>query len=470
MSKSVDETLLPRPPQVLDTPAMAQAVRRAAERLEEQFRLSSDAATAFATAVVDPSDIRKAAEKPEELYVPGGTLFGLRTRVWERRAMPDPRNPRVGPARRHPAAVPPGSTEDSRFRPIPEPDPNSDGRPELELRLQNREHLSLGIRDRQVHPQRQRLALVDPQSGRDDRGLAVGSNPHARGRHGAGHGTHHIRGQQPTDSGPRHPRHSLSRRALLPRRSIPPLDHPEPERRVQQWSVGRTSRGAAMRDPACAPPRRIRAESRLDDDLRRRRAVAGCASPTSTHQREWDPAATIGSIADFVLETLAADGLITPDEELWLAGGLTPQEAEACGLSADPAVRAARIVRLLTDDDPSIQFAVRVAIASQSTRKRITNKFKLQVAAALIMRSVTAADERGKVTDIHRALRDGFSDTLATQSWYATYRPTADVVAAAIEEVSSGRDRGPNSLELAAMPRTHSSCPDSSCRTQDAEQ
>ena len=123
MPKTIDETLLPRPSQLLDIPALAPAIRRAAERLQEQFNLSPEAAEAFAAAVVDPAEIRKTADNPEELYVPGGTLYGLRTRVWTRRVMPDPRNPRVGPARRHPVAVAPGSTEEAHFRPIPEPTP-----------------------------------------------------------------------------------------------------------------------------------------------------------------------------------------------------------------------------------------------------------------------------------------------------------------------------------------------------------
>lgn len=122
--------------------ALAQAVHRAAERLQDQFSLSRVAAEAFAGAVVDPAEIRKAADNPERLYVPGGALLGLRTRVWTRRVLPDPRNPRIGPARRHPAAVQPGSTEDARFRPVPDPVADPEDRPELHLQVDSREHLS----------------------------------------------------------------------------------------------------------------------------------------------------------------------------------------------------------------------------------------------------------------------------------------------------------------------------------------
>ena len=55
--------------------------------------------------------------------------------------MPDPRNPRIGPSRRHPFAVAPGTDEESRFRPIP--DPISQRRsPWLEVSIESREHLT----------------------------------------------------------------------------------------------------------------------------------------------------------------------------------------------------------------------------------------------------------------------------------------------------------------------------------------
>src|SRR4029453_4274309 len=86
-----------------------------------------EAADAIADAVVDPSAVRKSigeADDPhvEEIAVPGGPLLGIRPTVWARRIMPDPRNPRIGPSRRHPFAIDPGSAgEDSRFRPVPGP-------------------------------------------------------------------------------------------------------------------------------------------------------------------------------------------------------------------------------------------------------------------------------------------------------------------------------------------------------------
>ena len=78
--------------------------------------------------------------------MPGGTLLGIRTSVWARRTMPDPRNPRTLPSRRHPFAIDPGTGgEDSKFRPVPEPhslDPAERHKAELVVDIESRHHLT----------------------------------------------------------------------------------------------------------------------------------------------------------------------------------------------------------------------------------------------------------------------------------------------------------------------------------------
>src|SRR5437773_2761384 len=119
--------VLPRPVERLPDYAHAKARQTLAERLTEAFGMAETAANAIGNGVVDPSAVRKSIGEPtdpqtEEIAVPGGMLLGIRTQVWSRREMPDPRNPRIGPSRKHPFAVDPGSAgEDSRFRPVPEP-------------------------------------------------------------------------------------------------------------------------------------------------------------------------------------------------------------------------------------------------------------------------------------------------------------------------------------------------------------
>src|ERR1039457_434238 len=109
-----EESVLPRPVEALPEYANSRSRQALVERLVAAFKLSSESATTIANAVVDPSAVRKAVGEPtdpevEEIAVPGGTLLGIRTMVWARRVIPDPRNPRIGPSRRHPFAVDPGT-------------------------------------------------------------------------------------------------------------------------------------------------------------------------------------------------------------------------------------------------------------------------------------------------------------------------------------------------------------------------
>jgi hypothetical protein len=112
-SENSNGHVLPRPVERLPEYAHAKARQTLVERLTDAFGLSEASATAIAAAVVDPSEVRKSIGEPtdpdvERIAVPGGTLLGIRTSVWARRTMPDPRNPRTLPSRRHPFAIDPG--------------------------------------------------------------------------------------------------------------------------------------------------------------------------------------------------------------------------------------------------------------------------------------------------------------------------------------------------------------------------
>lgn len=449
MAKTADDTLLPRPPQLLDTPALAQATRRAAERLQDQFNLSPEAAEAFTAAVVDPAEVRKAAENPEQLYVPGGTLLGLRTRVWSRRVMPDPRNPRVGPARRHPIAVRPGSTEDARFRPISEPDPDSDGRPELDLRIENREHLSWAsaIAKKYILKDNDWRLSIRNQGVMTEVWLSAVTLLHADGSAPV---TIPVTSEGSS-------RLTACHDTLGIRSADVPYDRDDRALR----SLIRSLNDAVTNGPTVEQAESLRCETvpalllvgfEPHDGSNATFATAVRSLVALRHvdyPKPWNEAAKMESVADAVLEALADEGLITRAEELWLAGSLTAEEAVDAGFSDDPAIRAARIVRLLTEANPAVHQTIRVAITGQTTKQRITNKFKLEVAAALIMRSVAAADERQKVSDVYRALQTGFSDKLASDGWQATYRPTDELIDASLKEIGNGVENGPASLELA---------------------
>jgi hypothetical protein len=158
-------------------------------------------------------------------------------------------------------------------------------------------------------------------------------------------------------------------------------------------------------------------------------------------------------LADEVLDELRRRDLISLTQRDYYAGSCTRAEAKAAHLADDPVRRAADIVRLFTSEDERFLDAIRVAVTSQSTRKRMTSKLMNELATALILRAVS--NDPGKVDQIRRYLRHAFSKSTHREHWKATGRTTDQLVEAAQREVreaiSSGRtgEPGPDSLELA---------------------
>jgi hypothetical protein len=364
--------------------------------------------------------------------------------------MPDPRNPRVGPARRHPIAVRPGSTEEAHFRPIPEPEPDPEGRPELRLEIESRECLAwssviakkyilkdndwrMSIRNQGVMTEVW-LSAVTLVHGDGSVPVTVPVTSEGSSRLTACHDILDIRSADVP--------YSRDDRALR--------------------SNVRTLNDALTGGPSVEQAEALRCETIPALLLVGFEPHPGSSATFATAVRSlvalrhveppkpWNEAAKMGSIADTLLEALTMQGLLTSEEELWLLGALTPEEAVEKGFSDDPAVRAARIVRLLTDPEPAIHHTIRVAITGQTTKQRITNKFKLEVAAALILRAVGGAEEGQKTSDIYRGLQTGFSDSLASQPWRATYRTTEEIMSVALAELMRGEENGAASHELAA--------------------
>jgi ribosomal protein L37AE/L43A len=122
------------------------------EHCKNKYLIEDEAPlNAIANAVVDPTAVRKSIGEPtdpevDEISVPGGTLQVIRTEAWARRIMPDPRNPRILPSRRHPFAIDPGTGgEDAKFRPIPEPRCSDCAFPQiasLTVDVESRHHLT----------------------------------------------------------------------------------------------------------------------------------------------------------------------------------------------------------------------------------------------------------------------------------------------------------------------------------------
>lgn len=458
-----EDHVLPRPVERLPDYAHAKSRTALADRLMDAFALSQPSATAIANAVVDPTEVRKAIGEPtdpevEKIAVPGGTLLGIRTMVWVRRVMPDPRNPRTLPSRRHPFAVEPGSGgEESKFRPLSEPKPCDPTQPqlaELAVEIENRHHLTWASQQAATYV----LSENDWRSSIASQGVmeAVWLVT-TTFRHGDGfppvttlvtaEGSSRITAD-----------HDL----LQIRSADVPYDDNETRLRAHIRKLNeRFEEGANPSELVALRCERVPALI-LVGFKPHTGGTTGFATAVKSlvALRHVDPPKPWGegpeneSLADEVLDELYRRGLISDAEQGYYAGALTRSEAKAAHLSDDPAVRAAHIVRLFTSTDPRVVEAIRVAITSQSTRKRVTQKLSNDLATALILRAIDSG--RADADQVRRYLRYSFGTAVHRAEWKATNRDVEQLLKDALTEVRESLtkektldDPGPASLELA---------------------
>ncbi|MFI0144942.1 hypothetical protein [Streptomyces globisporus] len=435
------ETVLPRPVEALPLPALAAATRKLVDKLIERFSMGEAAALALSQAVVDPSAARQAAEAPERLRVPGGVILVIRADVWARYIIPDPRNPRIGPSRRHPASNLIGTGESTRFRPLTEPIAASGMRPELVQRLANQEHLAwaaqlskeyvLDHNDWRESLRHQGvmtevwLAATTFQHEDNTPGVTVPVTVEGSSRVTCAHDLLDIRSADVPyirDTAKLRS-HIRKLNETITTAGDPAQVDPEVAVTVRcEWLPALLLVGFEPHDGTTAD---------FGVAVKSLVALRHVDSP-----KPWGEAAENEALADAVVDEIERRQLITTNRAGWLRGALTPDQAVAAGFSDDPSVRAAAIVRLFAERDQSIHAAVRVAITGQSTRKNITTKLLLDVASSLVMRSVSEEDSR-KRERMRKYLRSAFPGELAKE-WQATFRGAEELAQAALEEVAKG--------------------------------
>jgi hypothetical protein len=457
-----EDYVLPRPVERLPEYAHAKARQTLADKIVEAFGLSSEAASTIANAVVDPTAVRKSIGEPddpqvEDVSVPGGTLLGIRTTVWSRRIMPDPRNPRTLPARKHPFAVEPGTAgEDAKFRPVPEPRSRDGAAPEtaeLAVDVESSDHLTWATQQAASYI----LADNDWRSSIASQGvmeavwLVATTYQHADG-------TAPVTALTTAEGSSR----MTSNHSLLEIRSADvPYDDNEGKLRTHIKKLNEAfDRGATGEEQIALRCERVPALILVGF---RKHPAGDTAFPTAVKSlvalRHVDPPKPWGegpeneSLADEVLDELYRRDLISSAKRAYFAASLTRAEAKAARLSDDPAVRAASIMHLFTSDDPRIAEAIRVAVTSQSTRKRITPKMCNELATALILRATT--ENPAKADLVRRCMRHAFGKAVHREGWESTDRNIDNIVAEALKEVQLSvaddtiTEPGPSSLELA---------------------
>ncbi len=467
MPRLNDTPVLPRPVEALPEYAHAAARKTLGDKLVEAFGLSRGAAMAIADGVVDPAAVRKSIGEPsdpnaEHIAVPGGVLLGIRTTVWARKAVPDARNPRTLPARKHPFAVDPGAgKEDSKFRPLPEPRTPKGASPttaELAVEIENRHHLTWAAEQAKAYVLANNdwsdsiraqgvmeavwLVATTYRHADDTEPVTVLTTAEGSSRLTAAHAILGVRSADvPYDEGDAKFRAHIRRlndtlqsgaadgddQAVLRCERVPAL-----------VIVGFEPYGVGTSDFPTGFPTALKSLV----------ALRHVDPPTP-----WGEGPENESLADEVLDELERRRLITSTQAAYYAGSLTKGEARAAHLSDDPARRAVEIVRSLTNPDPHVREAIRVAVTSQSTRKNIGQGLLNALATALILRAV--ADDPGRLDQARRYLRKAFGKAVHAGGWAPTGRHTDKLVSDALDElraatVAGGAEEpGPSTLELA---------------------
>lgn len=458
-----DDHVLPRPVERLPDYANAKARQSLAERLTDAFGLTESSATTISNAIVNPSEVRRSIGEPsdpdvERIPVPGGTLLGIRTQVWARRIMPDPRNPRTLPSRKHPFAVDPGTgDEDSRFRPVPEPQPLDWDRPqsaELAVEVESRHHLAWAAQQTAAYvlSENDWSISIRSQGVMEAVWLVATTFKHADGADPATTLTTAEGSSRAT---------AVHKLLQVVSGDVPYDDNDAGMRARVKRLNDAFDRGERDSDTLVA----LRCERMPALILVGFEPYPGGTTgfPTAVRSfvalRHVDPPKPCGegpeneSLADEVLDELLRRGLITATEREYYAGSCTKAEARAAHLPDDPVLRAARLVHLFTAGDGEVFEAIRMAVTSQSTRKRMTPKLKNDLATALILRAVSK--DRSDVDQIRRYLRHAFGKAAHRRdAWTATSRSVADLENSALKEVAQaiatqGEEPGPASVELA---------------------
>lgn len=443
-----DDHILPRPVDRLPSYAQAPARRAAASKLEATFGLDPQAANCIADAVKDPAELRRAIEAPVRMAVPGGVVAAVRADVWAWKMFPDPRNPRIGPSRRHPFAVVPGSDEESRFRPVP--DPTSQGRNAwLEVNVESREHLTWASEQAKRHV----LDTNDWRYSIRNQGVLTEVWLSAT-RYVHADGTPDLWVPTTSEGSSR----ITADHDIIDVRSVDcAYDMTDRQMRTNveklntAFDLGPSKSEMEALRCAVVPalilvgyePLRPSGDELFSDAVRSLVALRHVDAP-----KEWGEGPEMESLADAALQQMERDGLLTPARRAWLAGSITRKEAAEAHFSADPSVRAAAIVEVFTSNDIAYRAAIRDAVMAQSTRKRLSPLLRTRLATALIVRGIGGGIN---VDRVRRYMQHGFGEAVRDGDWNATFRSPDDLLKAAIAEFEADPDKfGPDRLELAA--------------------
>jgi hypothetical protein len=165
----------------------------------------------------------------------------------------------------------------------------------------------------------------------------------------------------------------------------------------------------------------------------------------------WPDTARIDAKADSVVAELEQQQLITPNKASYFEGMLSPKEARRLHFPTHADARGLTIVSALSNRKGAVHSAIRTAIIQPSERKNVTKTVKAEICSELALRGA-----RGLLTpkDMSGA-RDVLTNLYANASIWeqdlvSSGAKPEDLLEAALEELKTGSG-GPASAELGAL-------------------
>jgi hypothetical protein len=427
--------------------------------------LTDEAAQAIAYAVADPAETRNYSLKHVSyMRVPGGTLTLIRDQILVNRVITYPVNPRVLDTEAFPAAGDQTATTQRLFWPERDLSSDPDGHSGLLLRGGTRQRVSRVLQDHAKRLRHQNrldtiatlgvlrpiivmpmLVVTDEEDEPTRRSATVLTSVEGSSRTAWSHLTQ--------DLDPAAPLYG------------PTADPAAAQAVARQLSEVRTAPASAVtkKDLERARTLLIPAEIIIgftpdEDDATPASVVDQLLGLTHIDPpRQWSDQATESKIGDKILAELHATGHITGDEQEWLAGMFTPDEAGQHGIDPWLARRAARLLWLVSRaPGDAVSRAVSQGIRNASFQRRVQRGSKATAAAALALRALSAAE-----LDAQRPIRAALpramgmpaffvSGQAGNGNWTVTKRSPDELRDTALQEIGDEKT-GPATLELCAL-------------------
>lgn len=376
----VGPSRIPRLPELAKMPS----VRRLRDALKARGH-HEHSASAIALAVCDPAAARRQLDEPGRLRVVGGHLEVIQTDVWTPALIPYPVNPRASTS-----FVFPVEAKAERRAPLPDLVPSDDPSAcELVIPEMATSRL-IGALDAQTELLRSTNDLsesVGLLGVREPLLLLplVVANPEA---------THNEQtAVLSTVDGSSRLTAALKHLDLTPADVL--LHLARDERRLRQ-KIGavlalRERPQGALADEEFSELRALASPATIIVGFVADEPTATLAEAISSRlgalhvdpPRPWSDSSRLDVQLDVALNALEIAGQIDADENAWLGGRMSPDDATRAGLQASPDVRASCLKQFLTRPDSSVSKALR----NLTSKSRITPRMRAELAAEGAIRS-----------------------------------------------------------------------------------